>query len=161
LNRSNFAALQPDSDIKVRVCTQQRAQPPAGSNKSGRWDFFLRHVECPSWTPPISKPSISTVPTAAQFNELLAESRNARTASALVGSQFSCVSVMASEVGKIAHAAKRVLDARQIVFDQKSRIARLRTVGLDTRDAERILRVLEANLEVFKGHLERLRSGRA
>jgi hypothetical protein len=69
------------------------------------------------------------VRTATQFNKLLAESRNARGASALVGSQFSCVSVMASEVGKIAQAAKRVLDARQIVFDQKSRIARLRTVG--------------------------------
>jgi hypothetical protein len=68
---------------------------------------------------------------------------------------------MASEVGKIAQAAQRVMDARQIVFDQKSRIARLRAVGLDTRDAERILRLLEANLEVFKGHLERLRSGRA
>jgi hypothetical protein len=68
---------------------------------------------------------------------------------------------MASDVGKIAQAAKRVMDARQIVFDQKSRIARLRTAGLDTREAERILPVLEANLEVFKGHLERLRSGKA
>jgi hypothetical protein len=65
------------------------------------------------------------------------------------------------DVGEIVRAAKRVMDARQLVFDQKSRIARLRAVGLDTREAERILRVLEANLEVFKGHLERLRSGKA
>jgi hypothetical protein len=68
---------------------------------------------------------------------------------------------MASDVGKIAQAAKRVMDARQIVFDQKSRIARLRAVGLDSRDAERVLRVLEANLEVFKRRLEEIRSGKA
>jgi hypothetical protein len=68
---------------------------------------------------------------------------------------------MPSDVGKIAQAAKRVMDARQLVFDQKSRIVRLRAVGLDSHDAERILRLLEANLEVFKGHLEKLRSGKA
>jgi hypothetical protein len=68
---------------------------------------------------------------------------------------------MRPDVGKISQAAKRVMDARQLVFDQKSRIARLRAVGLDSQDAERILRVLEANLEVFKGHLEKLRSGKA
>jgi hypothetical protein len=70
-----------------------------------------------------------------------------------------CTAAMA-DVGKIVQAAKHVMDARQIVFEQKSRIARLRAVGQDTRDAERTLRVLEANLEVFTGHLERLRSGR-
>jgi hypothetical protein len=68
---------------------------------------------------------------------------------------------MASDVGKIAQAAKRVMDARQLVFDQKTRVVRLRAVGMDSGDAERILRVLEANLEVFKGHLEKLRSGKA
>ena len=68
---------------------------------------------------------------------------------------------MASDVGKIAQAAKRVMDARQLVFDQKTRVVRLRAVGMDSGDAERILPVLEANLEVFKGHLEKLRSGKA
>jgi hypothetical protein len=44
--------------------------------------------------------------------------------------------VMASDVGKIAQAATRVTEARQFVFDQKSRIAQQRVAGLDTHDAE-------------------------
>ena len=45
-----------------------------------------------------------------------------------------------------------VEEAQRIVWEQKGRIIRLRAAGLDSLDAERTLRLLEANLKVLQEH---------
>jgi len=45
-----------------------------------------------------------------------------------------------------------VEEAQRIVWEQKGRIIRRRAAGLDSLDAERTLRVLEANLKVLQEH---------
>ena len=64
------------------------------------------------------------------------------------------------EFEKTLLAAKHVLDARDFVDEQKARIARLKSAGADTQDAERTLELSEANLRIFEDHLDRLKSGR-
>ena len=43
-------------------------------------------------------------------------------------------------------------EARQMVTEQKGRIARLKATGVDTALAELTLRALEANLKRFQNH---------
>jgi hypothetical protein len=45
-----------------------------------------------------------------------------------------------------------VLEARRIVQQQKGLIVRLRAAGVDTSDAELILRLLQRNLRRFEEH---------
>ena len=45
-------------------------------------------------------------------------------------------------------------EARQMVTEQKGRIARLKATGVDTALAELTLRALEANLKRFQNHAD-------
>jgi hypothetical protein len=45
-------------------------------------------------------------------------------------------------------------EARQMVTEQKGRIARLKATGVDTTLAELTLRALEANLKRFQNHAD-------
>ena len=56
---------------------------------------------------------------------------------------------MVADVDHLSRAKCLAEEARRIVWEQKGRIIRLRAAGRDTRDAERILRLLEANLQTF------------
>jgi hypothetical protein len=69
---------------------------------------------------------------------------------------------MRAEVDDLTKANRHVDEARRIVWEQKGRITRLRTAGVDTVEAERTLRLLEANLLTFDEHkraLEREQQG--
>ncbi len=59
---------------------------------------------------------------------------------------------MRGEVDDLTKARRYVKDAQLIVWEQKGRIMRLRAAGVDTVDAERTLRLLEANLQTFREH---------
>jgi hypothetical protein len=48
--------------------------------------------------------------------------------------------------------ARHIEEARQMVIEQKGRIARLKAMGVDTAFAELTLRALEANLKRFQNH---------
>ena len=48
----------------------------------------------------------------------------------------------------------RIEEARQMVTEQKDRIARLKATGVDTALAELTLRALEANLKRFQNHAD-------
>jgi hypothetical protein len=52
----------------------------------------------------------------------------------------------------LGKARRHVEEGRRLVWQQKGRIARLRAAGLDTLDAERLLRILESNLNTFEEH---------
>ena len=58
----------------------------------------------------------------------------------------------------IRRAEELVAEARRIVQQQKGRIMRLRAAGVDTWDAERALRLFEANLQLFEEHRDILKS---
>ena len=49
---------------------------------------------------------------------------------------------------------RHVEEARQMVTEQKGRIARLKATGVDTALAELTLRALEANLKRFQNHAD-------
>jgi hypothetical protein len=49
-----------------------------------------------------------------------------------------------------------VEEARRLVWEQKGRIIRLREAGRDTWDAQRVLLLLEANLQKLQEHKEKL-----
>jgi hypothetical protein len=66
-------------------------------------------------------------------------------------SELSC-SHMLAKVDHLTKARCLVEEARRIVWEQKGRITRLRAAGCDTLDAERTLRLLEANLQIFQEH---------
>jgi hypothetical protein len=62
----------------------------------------------------------------------------------------------------LTKAGRHVEEAQRIVWQQKGRITRLRAAGFDTLDAEKTLRLLEANLQIFEEHkraLERKQRG--
>ena len=59
---------------------------------------------------------------------------------------------MRADVGDLTKAMRYVEEAQRIVWEQKGRIIRLRAAGVDTADAERTLRLLEANLQTFREH---------
>ena len=57
---------------------------------------------------------------------------------------------MVADFGHLSKARCFAEEAQRIVWEQKGRIIRLRAAGRDTWDAERILRLLEANLQTFR-----------
>jgi hypothetical protein len=59
---------------------------------------------------------------------------------------------MPADDDHLAKAKRYVEEAQRIVWEQKGRIIRRRAAGLDSLDAERTLRVLEANLKVLPEH---------
>ena len=59
---------------------------------------------------------------------------------------------MRTNVDDLAKASALVEEARRIVWRQKGQIIRLRAAGADTQDAERTLRLLEANLQTLQDH---------
>jgi hypothetical protein len=59
----------------------------------------------------------------------------------------------------IDHLGYLVEEAQRIVWEQKGRIIRLRAAGRATWDAERILQLLEANLQNLREHKHTLECG--
>ena len=57
---------------------------------------------------------------------------------------------MVGDFGHLSKARCLAEEAQRIVWEQKGRIIRLRAAGRDTWGAERILRLLEANLQTFQ-----------
>jgi hypothetical protein len=53
---------------------------------------------------------------------------------------------------------EHVAEARRFVQRQRGLIVRLRTAGVNTLDAQRILWLLESNLRRFEQHRDRLRA---
>jgi hypothetical protein len=64
---------------------------------------------------------------------------------------------MPDEENDLRRAEEHVAEGRRLVQQQKGRIIRLRAVGADTGDAERTLRLLEANLRRFEEHRDSLK----
>jgi hypothetical protein len=60
----------------------------------------------------------------------------------------------------LRRAEEVVAEGRRIVQQQKGRIIRLKAAGVDTWDAERALRLFEANLRRFEEHRDVLKGGR-
>jgi hypothetical protein len=58
----------------------------------------------------------------------------------------------------LRRAEEHVAEARRIVQTQKGRIVRLKAAGVDTWDAECVLRLLESNLSRFEEHRDILRA---
>ena len=56
----------------------------------------------------------------------------------------------------LRRAEEHVAEARRLVLQQKGLITRLRAAGIDTSNAERILKVLERNLKTFEEHRDAL-----
>jgi endonuclease V-like protein UPF0215 family len=62
----------------------------------------------------------------------------------------------------LRRAAELVAEAQRFVYEQKGKIIRLRTAGIDTSDAERTLQMFKTNLKMFEEHRDALqRSGPA
>ena len=57
----------------------------------------------------------------------------------------------------LRRAEEHVAEARRLVLQQKGLITRLRAAGIDTSNAEQILKVLERNLKTFEEYRTRLR----
>ena len=57
----------------------------------------------------------------------------------------------------LRRAEERVAEARRLVLQQKGLITRIRAAGIDTSNAERILKVLERNLKTFEKHRDALK----
>ena len=76
-----------------------------------------------------------------------------------VGRRLRVIRQMGSE-DDLRRAEELVAEARRIVQQQKGRIIRLRAAGVDTWDAERALRLFEANLRRFEEHRDILKSRR-
>jgi hypothetical protein len=58
----------------------------------------------------------------------------------------------------LRRAEELVAEGRRIVQQQKGLIVRLRAAGVDTLEAERTLRLFEANLRRFEEHRDLLKS---
>ena len=58
----------------------------------------------------------------------------------------------------LRRAEELVAEGRRIVQQQKGLIVRLRAAGVDTWEAERTLRLFEANLRRFEEHRDLLKS---
>jgi hypothetical protein len=56
----------------------------------------------------------------------------------------------------VDHLECLVEEARRMVWEQKGRIVRLRAAGRDTWDAQRVLLLLEANLQKLQEHKQKL-----
>ena len=59
----------------------------------------------------------------------------------------------------LRRAEELVAEGRRIVQQQKGLIIRLRAAGVDTWEAERTLRLFEANLRRFEEHRDLLKGG--
>ena len=59
-------------------------------------------------------------------------------------------------VGDVDHLECLVEEARRMVWEQKGRITRLRAAGRSTWDAQRVLLLLEANLQKLREHKQEL-----
>jgi hypothetical protein len=59
-------------------------------------------------------------------------------------------------VADVDHLGCLVEEAQRMVWEQKGRIIRLRVAGHDTWDAQRILQLLEANLQNLREYKHRL-----
>jgi hypothetical protein len=59
----------------------------------------------------------------------------------------------------LRRAEELVAEGRRIVQQQKGLIVRLRAARVDTWEAERTLRLLEANLRRFEEHRDLLKGG--
>ena len=59
----------------------------------------------------------------------------------------------------LRRAEELVAEGRRIVQQQKGFIVRLRAAGVDTLEAERTLRLFEANLRRFEEHRDVLKGG--
>jgi hypothetical protein len=57
----------------------------------------------------------------------------------------------------LRRAEEHVAEARRLVLRQKGLITRIRAAGIDTSNAERILKVLERNLKTFEEHRDTLK----
>jgi hypothetical protein len=57
----------------------------------------------------------------------------------------------------LRRAEELVAEGRRIVQQQKGLIVRLRAAGVDTLEAERTLRLFEANLRRFEEHRDALK----
>ena len=97
--------------------------------------------------------------------------RAARKASALAGSaalsgtargrlRSGSPSRRRADVDPLGKARRHVEEAQRIVWEQKGRIIRLGAAGFDTRDAERTLRLFEANLQTFREYKHALECDR-
>ena len=60
----------------------------------------------------------------------------------------------------LRRATELVAEAQRFVYEQKGKIIRLKTAGIDTSDAERTLRMFEANLKLFEEHRDALQRTR-
>jgi hypothetical protein len=58
--------------------------------------------------------------------------------------------VMPDDENNLRRAEEQAAEARRLVLQQKGLITRLRAAGIDTANAERILKVLERNLKTFE-----------
>jgi hypothetical protein len=56
----------------------------------------------------------------------------------------------------LRRAKEIVAEAQRFVHEQKGKIIRLKTAGLDTCDAEKILQLFQTNLKVFEDHRDSL-----
>lgn len=59
---------------------------------------------------------------------------------------------MAADNDDLSRATRHVAEAQRIVWEQKGRIIRLRAAGIETSDAERTLKLLQANLRTLQEH---------
>jgi hypothetical protein len=57
----------------------------------------------------------------------------------------------------LRRAEEHVAEARRLVLGQKGLIIRIRAAGIETSNAERILKVLERNLKTFEEHRDELK----
>jgi DNA invertase Pin-like site-specific DNA recombinase len=57
---------------------------------------------------------------------------------------------------ELERAVRHVREGRRIVAEQRDRVARLKSLGLDTREAESNLRIFRDTLAIFQDHLKAL-----
>ena len=60
----------------------------------------------------------------------------------------------------LRRAAELVAEAQRFVYEQKGKIIRLKSAGIDTSDAERTLQMFKSNLRMFEEHREALQSAK-
>ena len=68
---------------------------------------------------------------------------------------------MADEENEMAAAESNIKRARNIVEQQKQRVAFLEKGGADSRDARQTLDIYETNLRIFEGHRDYLKGRRS
>jgi hypothetical protein len=60
----------------------------------------------------------------------------------------------------LRRATELVAEAQRFVYEQKGKIIRLKSAGVDTSDAERTLQMFKTNLKMFEEHRDTLQSSR-